>query len=95
MLESKSEAIVHRERCVGRAEVHTKLETVEISTASSVTHPLLQILSNRVVELQFLINVFFNLLVIVLWQFRGREEREERVCGYGLLDDASLAGVCT
>ena len=61
------------------------------------THPLLEVLSDLVVELELLINVLILvLLVVVLGGRLGRgEEAEERVGGDDLLDDPGLVGVCT
>ena len=59
------------------------------------THPLLEVLSDLVVELELLINVLILvLLVVVLGGRLGRgEEAEEGVGGDHFLDDTGLVGV--
>jgi hypothetical protein len=65
------------------------------------THPLLEVLSDLVVNLQLLIKSLKLLLldITLLESLDGRwlrrfEEVEERVCRDDLLDDSDLLGVC-
>lgn len=55
---------------------------------------LLDVLTQLVVKLKLILNVGGGVVVFLGRSLRGGEEVEEGFRGHGLLDDASLLGVC-
>jgi hypothetical protein len=87
--------------CKRKSQVVSAVVRFTMPVYPEPTHPLLEVLSDLVVNLQLLIKSLKLLLldIALLESLDGRwlrrfEEVEERVCRDDLLNDSDLLGVC-